>query len=103
MTHHIWSHEAHAIQHGSSASRNNTVAFTFQQLASVHNPNRAPLAHYDSSLRVAYGDGEISSIYIPAGQIDGGRTQYATGDGSADGRSGVAVAPVPVGENHGCG
>ncbi|KAG8067570.1 hypothetical protein GUJ93_ZPchr0005g16356 [Zizania palustris] len=65
-----------AVQLPSFASGNGTVAFTFQQLASVRNPNRAPLAHYDSSLRVAYGGGEVGSMYIPAGQIDGGRTQY---------------------------
>ncbi|BAF16909.1 uncharacterized protein [Oryza sativa Japonica Group] len=65
-----------AVQLPSFASRNGTVAFTFQQLASVRNPNRSPLAHYDSSLRVAYAGGEVGSMYIPAGQIDGGRTQY---------------------------
>lgn len=55
---------------------NGTVAFTFEQTAAVRNPNRAPLAHFDSSLRVAYAGGEVGSMYIPAGQIDGGRTQY---------------------------
>lgn len=55
---------------------NGTATFTFQQLASVRNPNRAPLAHYDSSLRVGYAGGEVGSMYIPAGQIEGGRTQY---------------------------
>uniref|UniRef100_J3M565 Late embryogenesis abundant protein LEA-2 subgroup domain-containing protein n=1 Tax=Oryza brachyantha TaxID=4533 RepID=J3M565_ORYBR len=65
-----------AVQLPSFATANGTVAFTFQQLASVRNPNRSPLAHYDSSLRVAYAGGEVGSMYIPAGQIDGGRTQY---------------------------
>ncbi|KAF8725492.1 hypothetical protein HU200_020019 [Digitaria exilis] len=65
-----------AVQLPTFASANGTVAFTFQQLASVRNPNRSPLAHYDSSLHVAYGGGEVGSMYIPAGQIDGGRTQY---------------------------
>ncbi|RCV15756.1 hypothetical protein SEVIR_3G085300v4 [Setaria viridis] len=65
-----------AVQLPSFAVANGTVAFTFQQLASVRNPNRSPLAHYDSSLHVAYGGGEVGSMYIPAGQIDGGRTQY---------------------------
>uniref|UniRef100_A0ACD5TQ50 Uncharacterized protein n=1 Tax=Avena sativa TaxID=4498 RepID=A0ACD5TQ50_AVESA len=55
---------------------NGTVTFTFQQLASVRNPNRAPLAHYDSSLHVGYAGSEVGSMYIPAGQIDGGRTQF---------------------------
>jgi hypothetical protein len=65
-----------AVQLPAFAVANGTVAFTFQQLASVRNPNRSPLAHYDSSLHVAYGGGEVGSMYIPAGQIDGGRTQY---------------------------
>ncbi|KAL5228360.1 hypothetical protein ABZP36_016625 [Zizania latifolia] len=57
------------------AAGNGTVAFTFEQTASVRNPNRAPLAHFDSSLRVAYAGGELGSVYIPAGLIDGGRTK----------------------------
>ncbi|WVZ97145.1 hypothetical protein U9M48_042700 [Paspalum notatum var. saurae] len=65
-----------AVQLPAFAVANGTVTFTFQQLASVRNPNRSPLAHYDSSLRVAYAGGEVGSMYIPAGQIDGGRTQY---------------------------
>uniref|UniRef100_A0A0D9WE83 Late embryogenesis abundant protein LEA-2 subgroup domain-containing protein n=1 Tax=Leersia perrieri TaxID=77586 RepID=A0A0D9WE83_9ORYZ len=65
-----------AVQLPSFSTANGTVAFTFQQLASVRNPNRSPLAHYDSSLRVAYAGGEVGSMYIPAGRIDGGRTQY---------------------------
>lgn len=65
-----------AVQLPSFVFGNGTVAFTFQQLASVRNPNRAPLAHYDSSLHVAYAGGEVGSMYIPAGQIDGERTQY---------------------------
>ncbi|CAN6330945.1 unnamed protein product [Urochloa humidicola] len=65
-----------AVQLPSFAAANGTVAFTFQQLASVRNPNRSPLAHFDSSLHVAYAGGEVGSMYIPAGRIDGGRTQY---------------------------
>lgn len=65
-----------AVQLPAFAVANGTVAFTFQQLASVRNPNRFPLTHYDSSLHVAYAGGEVGSMYIPAGQIDGGRTQY---------------------------
>ena len=59
----------------SFAAANDTVAFTFQQTASVRNPNRSPLAHFHSSLRVAYAGGELGSVYIPAGLIDGGRTK----------------------------
>ncbi|KAM0878047.1 hypothetical protein ACQ4PT_035115 [Festuca glaucescens] len=65
-----------AVQLPSFSFGNGTVTFTFQQLASVRNPNRAPLAHYDSSLHVRYAGGEVGSMYIPAGKIDGGRTQF---------------------------
>jgi hypothetical protein len=65
-----------AVQLPSFAAANGTVAFTFQQLASVRNRNRSPLAHYRSSLHVAYAGGEVGRMYIPAGQIGGGRTQY---------------------------
>jgi hypothetical protein len=65
-----------AVQLPSFSAANGTVAFTFQQLASVRNPNRSPLAHYRSSLHVAYAGGEVGRMYIPAGQIGGGRTQY---------------------------
>ncbi|KQK03463.1 hypothetical protein BRADI_2g08000v3 [Brachypodium distachyon] len=61
-----------AVRLPSFAAANGTVAFTFEQLATVRNPNRAPLSHYDSSLRVAYAGGELGSVYIPAGLIDGG-------------------------------
>ncbi|CAO2161721.1 unnamed protein product [Urochloa humidicola] len=64
-----------AVRLPSFAAGNGTVAFTFQQTASVRNPNRSPLAHFDSSLRVAYAGGELGSVYIPAGLIDGGRTK----------------------------
>lgn len=65
-----------AVQLPAFTTTNGTVTFTFQQLASVRNPNRSPLAHYDSSLHVAYAGGEVGKMYIPAGQIAGGRTQY---------------------------
>ncbi|XP_004967376.1 uncharacterized protein KIAA0754 [Setaria italica] len=64
-----------AVRLPSFAAANGTVAFTFQQTASVRNPNRSPLAHFDSELRVAYAGGELGSVYIPAGLIDGGRTK----------------------------
>ncbi|RLN23855.1 hypothetical protein C2845_PM07G40110 [Panicum miliaceum] len=64
-----------AVRLPSFAAANGTVAFTFQQTASVRNPNRSPLAHFDSSLRVAYAGGDLGSVYIPAGLIDGGRTK----------------------------
>jgi hypothetical protein len=64
-----------AVRLPSFAAANGTVAFTFQQTASVRNPNRSPLAHFDSELRVAYAGGELGSVYIPAGLIGGGRTK----------------------------
>ncbi|CAL4952595.1 unnamed protein product [Urochloa decumbens] len=64
-----------AVRLPSFAAANGTVAFTLEQTASVRNPNRSPLAHFDSSLRVAYAGGELGSVYIPAGFIDGGRTK----------------------------
>ncbi|KAL6850233.1 hypothetical protein ACP4OV_020860 [Aristida adscensionis] len=64
-----------AVRLPSFAAANGTVAFTFEQTAAVRNPNRSPLAHFDSSLRVAYAGGELGSVYIPAGLIDGGRTK----------------------------
>ncbi|XP_062231550.1 uncharacterized protein LOC133928972 [Phragmites australis] len=64
-----------AVRLPSFAAANGTVAFTFEQTAVVRNPNRSPLAHFDSSLRVAYAGGELGSVYIPAGLIDGGRTK----------------------------
>ncbi|CAM0880565.1 unnamed protein product [Alopecurus aequalis] len=67
-----------AVRLPSFAAANGTVAFTFEQLATVRNPNRAPLAHFDSSLRVAYAGGEIGAIYIPAGLIDSGSTKHLT-------------------------
>ena len=42
-----------AVQLAAFVAANGTIAFTFEQLASARNPNRAPLAHYDSSLRSA--------------------------------------------------
>jgi hypothetical protein len=65
-----------AVQLPSFSFGNGTATFTFRQLASVRNPNRAPLAHYDSSLHVGYAGSEVGSTYIPAGQIDGGCTQF---------------------------
>jgi hypothetical protein len=65
-----------AVRLPAFAAANGTVAFTFEQTAVVRNPNRSPLAHFDSSLRVAYaGVGELGYAYIPAGLIDGGRAK----------------------------
>jgi hypothetical protein len=42
----------------------------------MRNPNRSPLVHFDSSLRVVCaGSGELGRAYIPAGLVDGGRAK----------------------------
>ncbi|CAO2205029.1 unnamed protein product [Urochloa humidicola] len=88
-----------AVRLPSFAASNGTVAFTFQQTASVRNPNRSPLAHFDSSLRVAYAGGDLGSVYIPAGLIDGGRTKdmSATFDVPAIPVPAVLPQPTPMG------
>lgn len=67
-----------AVRLPSFSASNGTVAFTFEQTAAVRNPNRSPLAHFDSSLRVAYAGGDLGAVYIPAGLIDGGRTKHVS-------------------------
>ena len=67
-----------AVRLPSFSASNGTVAFTFEQTAAVRNPNRSPLAHFDSSLRVAYAGGELGAVYIPAGLIDGGTTKHVS-------------------------
>ncbi|XP_020577750.1 uncharacterized protein LOC110022928 [Phalaenopsis equestris] len=58
------------------SSANGTAKFYFAQNAAVRNPNRAAFSHYDSSLQVLYGGGQIGFMYIPAGEIAGGQTVY---------------------------
>ncbi|KAF0917544.1 hypothetical protein E2562_020921 [Oryza meyeriana var. granulata] len=77
------------------AAGNGTVAFTFEQTAAVRNPNRAPLAHFDSSLRVAYAGGELGSVYIPAGLIDGGRTKDMSASFAVPAFAAATPAPLP--------
>uniref|UniRef100_A0A0E0BZL6 Late embryogenesis abundant protein LEA-2 subgroup domain-containing protein n=1 Tax=Oryza meridionalis TaxID=40149 RepID=A0A0E0BZL6_9ORYZ len=74
---------------------NGTVAFTFEQTAAVRNPNRAPLAHFDSSLRVAYAGGELGSVYIPAGLIDGGRTKDMSASFAVPAFAAATPPPLP--------
>ncbi|KAK7318098.1 hypothetical protein RJT34_02796 [Clitoria ternatea] len=65
-----------AVQLPSFSVANGTVNFTFSQYASVRNPNRAAFSHYDSSLQLIYSGTQVGFMFIPAGQIDAGRTQY---------------------------
>ncbi|XP_047057483.1 atherin-like [Lolium rigidum] len=85
-----------AVRLPSFAAANGTVAFTFEQLATVRNPNRAPLAHFDSSLRIAYAGGEIGSIYIPAGLIDSGSTKHLTASFAVQAFPAATPPPTPL-------
>ncbi|KAL0016019.1 hypothetical protein SO802_003088 [Lithocarpus litseifolius] len=53
-----------------------TVNFTFSQYVAVENPNKAAFTHYDSTLQLLYSGNRVGFMFIPAGTIDSGRTQY---------------------------
>ncbi|XP_052210112.1 uncharacterized protein LOC127813263 [Diospyros lotus] len=55
---------------------NGTVNFTFSQYVAVNNPNRASFTHYDSTLQLLYSGTQVGFMFIPAGKISAGRTQY---------------------------
>lgn len=65
-----------AVQLPAFSVNNTTVSFTFSQYVTVNNPNRAVFAHYDSSLQLLYAGRQIGFMFIPAGKIAAGRTQY---------------------------
>ncbi|EEF51362.1 uncharacterized protein LOC8288025 [Ricinus communis] len=65
-----------AVQLPSFSVSNNTVNFTFSQYVSVKNPNRATFSHYDSTLQLLYSGSQVGFMFIPAGKIESGRTQY---------------------------
>ncbi|XP_010545148.1 PREDICTED: collagen alpha-1(XXI) chain-like [Tarenaya hassleriana] len=65
-----------SVQLPSFAVSNNTANFTFSQYVSVRNPNRAVFSHYDSSIQLLYSGRQVGFMFIPAGKIDSGRTQY---------------------------
>ncbi|CAN8245553.1 unnamed protein product [Cochlearia groenlandica] len=65
-----------AVQLPSFAVTNNTANFTFSQYVAVRNPNRAVFSHYDSSIRLMYSGNQVGFMFIPAGKIESGRTQY---------------------------
>ncbi|MBA0880771.1 hypothetical protein Goshw_027178 [Gossypium schwendimanii] len=64
------------VQLPSFSVGNNTVSFTFSQYVSVRNPNRAVFSHYDSSIQLLYSGSQVGFMFIPAGKIEAGRTQY---------------------------
>ncbi|ESW30581.1 hypothetical protein PHAVU_002G165000 [Phaseolus vulgaris] len=65
-----------AIQIPSFSTSNGTANFTFSQYASVRNPNRGTFSHYDSSLQLLYHGTQVGFMFVPAGKIAAGRTQY---------------------------
>ncbi|KAK3013967.1 hypothetical protein RJ639_008127 [Escallonia herrerae] len=65
-----------AVQLPTFSVANGTVNFTFSQYASVKNPNRAVFTHYDSTLQLLYAGSQVGFMFVPAGKIDSGRTQY---------------------------
>lgn len=65
-----------AVQIPSFSATNGTVNFTFSQYASVRNPNRGTFSHYDSSLQLLYHGAQVGFMFVPAGKIAAGRTQY---------------------------
>ncbi|MBA0621709.1 hypothetical protein Godav_007309, partial [Gossypium davidsonii] len=64
------------VQLPSFSVGNNTVSFTFSQYVTVRNPNRAVFSHYDSSIQLLYSGSQVGFMFIPAGKIEAGRTQY---------------------------
>ncbi|TKY71039.1 hypothetical protein E2542_SST07334 [Spatholobus suberectus] len=65
-----------AVQIPSFSATNGNANFTFSQYASVRNPNRGTFSHYDSSLQLLYYGRQVGFMFVPAGKIDAGRTQY---------------------------
>ncbi|KAJ4956729.1 hypothetical protein NE237_013512 [Protea cynaroides] len=65
-----------AVQLPTFSISNGTVNFIFSQYISVRNPNRATFTHYDSSLQLLYSGNQVGFMFIPAGNIDAGRTKY---------------------------
>ncbi|XP_034708728.1 uncharacterized protein LOC117931772 [Vitis riparia] len=66
----------HAMRFPTFSISNGSVDFTFSQYVAVKNPNRDAFTHYDSSVQLVYSGSEVGFMFIPAGKIDAGRTQY---------------------------
>ncbi|TYH80041.1 hypothetical protein ES332_D03G106200v1 [Gossypium tomentosum] len=65
-----------SIQLPSFSVGNNSVSFTFSQYVTVKNPNRAAFSHYDSTIQLLYSGSQVGFMFIPAGKIESGQTQY---------------------------
>ncbi|XP_004298913.1 PREDICTED: uncharacterized protein LOC101292795 [Fragaria vesca subsp. vesca] len=65
-----------SVQLPSFSILNSTVNFTFSQYVAVRNPNRAAFRHYDSTLQLLYSGNQVGFMFIPAGVIQPGQTQF---------------------------
>ncbi|XP_077251309.1 uncharacterized protein LOC143890487 [Tasmannia lanceolata] len=88
-----------AVQLPSFSVTNGTVTFTFSQYISVRNPNRAVFTHYDSTLQLLYSNNQVGFMFIPAGKIASGKTQYMSATFSVNSFP-FAVSPAGL-EEHG--
>ncbi|XP_059444097.1 uncharacterized protein LOC132176012 [Corylus avellana] len=84
-----------AVQLPSFSIANGTATFTFSQYAAIRNPNRAVFSHYDSTLQLLYSGSQVGFMFIPAGKIDPGQTQYMAATFSV--QSFPLTAPQTVG------
>ncbi|XP_044476696.1 uncharacterized protein LOC123204179 [Mangifera indica] len=65
-----------AVQLPSFSISNSTVNFTFSQYVTIKNPNKAAFSHYDSTIQLVYSGSQVGFMFIPAGEIEAGRTKY---------------------------
>lgn len=65
-----------SIQLPTFSASNGTVNFTFSQYVSIENPNHDVFTHYDSSLQLLYSGNQVGFMFVPAGKINSGRTEY---------------------------
>ncbi|KAJ0239642.1 Late embryogenesis abundant [Hirschfeldia incana] len=63
---------------------NSSVSFTYSQLSSVKNPNRAAFSHYNNRVELFYYGNRIGFIFVPAGEIEPGQTKKMAADFSVD-------------------
>ncbi|AEE84829.1 putative Late embryogenesis abundant protein, LEA_2 subgroup [Arabidopsis thaliana] len=54
---------------------NSSVSFTFSQFSAVRNPNRAAFSHYNNVIQLFYYGNRIGYTFVPAGEIESGRTK----------------------------
>ncbi|KAL6533601.1 hypothetical protein OROHE_013434 [Orobanche hederae] len=59
-----------------NSTANSAANFTFSQYVTVHNPNHAVFTHYDSSIQLLHGGTQVGLMFIPAGKIGPGKSNY---------------------------